>query len=327
MQNWESRFIRSIFIVLARASGKFRHVSGPLSRCLNKFEEGIQLQVNWNFIELMKKGREGYVNNRTFQQFFQEKIQIRDADRVLDVGCGIGTVPRLLNRIYGNTIQIYGIDLDQNLIEWGQSHWCNFDHIHLSQGNVYELNFPAKDFDIITSFGLIEWLDKPLIALDEMIRISKPGAEFITLVLEKSKYEKLPANNKDQEFYKQYLSGIEKLGYPIENEGKYIEDLFLKREFITSRHAFLVEYNTRITTKLLEAWERSFNQEGFLDFVNNSVDFYFQFLQEVGWTKERLSKYIAEELSLQSILDFYRPYIGEEMVQRETIIILESKLI
>ncbi|MDD1778074.1 MAG: methyltransferase domain-containing protein [Candidatus Helarchaeota archaeon] len=284
------------------------------------------MKVNWNFIELMKRGREGYINNRSFQQFFKEKIQICNADRVLDVGCGIGTVPRLLNRIYGNMIQIYGIDLDQNLVEWGQKHWCKSENIHLSQGNIYELKFPVKDFDVITSFGLIEWLDEPFTALDEMMRVTKSNGKIITLVLEKGKYEKIPVNEKDREFYKQYLRGIENLGYPIENEGKYIQDLFSKYDLITTRYNFLIEYKTPITVKLLELWERSFNKEDFLRFASTSSDFYFQFLKEVGWTKERLLKYIQDELSLQSVIDFYRPHIGKELVQRETIIILESKL-
>ena len=169
-------------------------------------------------------------------------------------------------------------------------------------------------------------MDKPLIALDEMIRVNKPDGKFITLVLEKNEYEKLPVNKKDQEFYKEYLKGIEKLGYLIENEGTYIQDLFSKREFITTRYGLLIEYKTPITTKLLELWERSFNKEVFLELASNSMDFYYQFLKEVGWTKERLLKYIEEELSLRSVIDFYRAHLGDDMIQRETISVLESKL-
>jgi demethylmenaquinone methyltransferase/2-methoxy-6-polyprenyl-1,4-benzoquinol methylase len=186
------------------------------------------LKVNWDFIELMKRGREGYINNRKLQQFFKEKISMVETNKILDVGCGIGTVPRFLTKVYGKSLQIFVIDLDQNLIEWGQRHWCKSENIHLSQGNVYELDFPAKDFDIITSFGLIEWLDNPLIALNEMMRVKKSGGKIITLVLEKGKYERFPVNKKDQEFYREYLEGIKKLGYPIENEGQYIQDLLSK---------------------------------------------------------------------------------------------------
>ena len=274
---------------------------------------------------MMKRGRESYINNKELQQFFKEKININETDKILDVGCGIGTVPRLLTKVYGKNIQIFGIDLDQNLVEWGQRHWCKSENIHLSQGDVYELDFPAKDFDIITSFGLIEWLDKPFIALDEMMRVNKPDGKIITLVLEKGKYEKLPVNKKDQEFYREYLEGIKKLGYPIENEGTYIQDLFSKYDFITTRYGFLIEYKTPITEKLLELWERLFNKEDLLRLASNSSEFYFQFLKEVGWTKERLFQFIEDELSLQSVLDFYRAHLGEEMVQRETIIVLESK--
>ena len=282
------------------------------------------MEINWNFIELMRKGRETYINNKTFHEFFEKNCDVKVNDKILDVGCGIGTVPRLLYKIYQKSIKIYGIDLDPNLIKWGQKHWGKFENIHLAQGNVYNLDFPSNEFDIITSFGLIEWLDEPLIALDEMIRVNKPNGKFITLVIEKSKYEKFPINRNDQEFYKDYLKGIKKLGYPIENEGKYIQDLFLKREFETISYEFLIENKTVISTKLLELWEKAFNQTNFLDFAGNSMDFYFQFLEKVGWTKERLLDFIEKEFSLENVLEFYRAHIGEEIAQHETIDILES---
>jgi hypothetical protein len=87
----------------------------------------------------------------------------------------------------------------------------------------------------------------------------------------------------------------------------------------------MIEYKTPISEKLLELWEKSFNKEDFLRFASDSSEFYFQFLKEVGWTKERLLKFIEDELSLQSVLEFYKAHLGEELIQCETIIILESK--
>ena len=282
------------------------------------------MKLNWNFVELMKKGREVYINSKSFQEFFKDKAGIKDNDKILDVGCGIGTVPHLLNKIYGKNIEILGIDLEPDLIRWGQKHWGNRENIHLSQGDVCNLNFSTNEFNVIISFGLLEWLENPLTGLNEMIRVNKSNGEFITLVIEKSKFEKFPSKEQDQEFYKDYLKGIKKLGHPIKNEGNYIEGLFSKRDFNTSSFEFLIENKTIITTELLELWEKTYQQESLSDYIKTSSDFYFQFLKQVGWTKTRLIKYLDEEFSLEKIIEFYREHLGEEMGRRETLVLLKS---
>jgi len=44
------------------------------------------MEINWNFIELMRKGRETYINNKTFHEFFEKNCDIKVNDNILDVG-------------------------------------------------------------------------------------------------------------------------------------------------------------------------------------------------------------------------------------------------
>ncbi|TFF85539.1 MAG: class I SAM-dependent methyltransferase [Promethearchaeota archaeon] len=282
-------------------------------------------EVNWNYADLMKKGREFYINNRKFKSFLKGIVDLNGNESILDVGCGIGTVPRLLLKINKNLNDIKGIDIDKNLIEWGNKHWGKSNKIKLYEGNIYNLEFMNDTIDIITSFGLLEWLKKPNDALDEIIRVCKQNGTILTLVIEKSKFEKLPQDKNYNKFYEEYLKGVKDFGCPIENEGNYIQDLFHSRGLENTRYEFIFETEFQITEKLIELWERSMVEEEYLEFTKKSMAFYFQFLKRIGWNSEKLNTYIKENLSFRNMLDLYNNNIGKRMIQRSTMVILKAE--
>jgi len=161
-------------------------------------------------------------------------------------------------------------------------------------------------------------------ALDEMIRVNKNKKRFITLVLEKGRFEKLPINNSDLRIFNDYLEGMKLIGCPIQNEGDYIENLFIKREINLKRHELLLENKNLITDGFIQLWERSFTEQSYKEMMENSMGFYLQFLKRIGWTKQKLITFIEEEYSLQNTIDFYREHLGEELIQSTPIILLES---
>jgi ubiquinone/menaquinone biosynthesis C-methylase UbiE len=282
-------------------------------------------EVNWNYADLMKKGREFYIENRKFRSFLKNIIDLKGIENILDVGCGIGTVPRLLLKINKNINDITGIDIDGNLIEWGNKHWGKKKAIKLYEGSVYSLKFNNNTFDLVTSFGLLEWLKRPLDALEEIIRVCKQNGTILTLVIEKSKFEKLPEDINYNRFYEEYLKGVKEFGCPIENEGKYIQDIFHSRGLKTMRYEFIFESNFPITEKLIELWEKSMAEEQYLDFTKKSMEFYFQFLKKIGWSSENLQEYIKDNLSFKNMLDLYKNNIGEKMIQKSTMVILKAE--
>ena len=281
------------------------------------------MKVNWNYAKLMKKGREGYIKNKKFRIFLKKIIDLKGTERILDIGCGIGTVSRLLIKIYKNLNQIKGIDLDSNLINWGRKHWGKPENIDLMVGDVYNLQFDENEFDVIVSFGLLEWLKEPLKALDEITRVNKNGGKILTLVIEKSTFEKLPKDKNYDNFYNEYLKGVKKFGCRIENEGNYIQGLFSKRGLKTNRNEYVFEYKTKITEGLIEMWEKSMTEENYIEFIKSSVDFYYQFLKKIGWERDEFEGYLKEKLSFKNIMDIYKENIGEEMVQRTKMVIID----
>ncbi|MFX0138593.1 MAG: hypothetical protein ACFFDN_33425, partial [Candidatus Hodarchaeota archaeon] len=72
----------------------------------------------------------------------------------------------------------------------------------------------------------------------------------------------------------------------------------------------------KITAEFLKLYEISINYFKFFK------DFYSQFVKnKVEWIE-----FIEGELSTENIINFYRQYIGEDLVRKTTIVCLESLL-
>lgn len=268
-------------------------------------------------------GRRDIIDNQGFKNIFKKVSNLKRSEKILDVACGIGTVPRLIYQIYGENNQIYGIDIDQNLIKYGQEHWGKPEHIHLQYGDVFNIQFQDNEFDVITSFGLLDFIERPLDALKEMVRVKKTYGRFIIITIEKSKYERIPDFKSFSNHYNEYLTSLKHLGLPIENEGEFIKKLFSKLGIETRLHKFIIENKAEITSGLIEYWENYFEKSNYMKFLN-SLDFYFQFLKEIGWTREKFNEYIKKELSGKKMIDFFKRFVGKTITTRIGIAILDS---
>jgi SAM-dependent methyltransferase len=94
--------------------------------------------------------------------------------RILDVGCGTGTMLQYLAR-YG---QAEGIDADEGAIQF-----CHERGVHQVQ-QVESVPFPFEDatFDLITAFDVLEHIDDDLGTLREMYRVMRPGGRLLVSV-------------------------------------------------------------------------------------------------------------------------------------------------
>lgn len=103
-------------------------------------------------------------------------LNIKDSDLVLDVSTGTG-----LNLYYSGTkSKFFGIDLSSGMIQrcrrnikkWGID-------AELFQANAEALPFKDGIFDVVTHCGGINFFNDRKKAIDEMIRVAKPGARFL----------------------------------------------------------------------------------------------------------------------------------------------------
>lgn len=113
-----------------------------------------------------------FINN--FFKTIHELLHDKEIKSVLDVGCGEGfTLKRLKQKAIGN--KFTGIDSSKEAIELGQKENPDLD---LEIGDIYNLKFKDKSYDLVLCTEVFEHLDSPKKALEELKRISK---KFILL--------------------------------------------------------------------------------------------------------------------------------------------------
>lgn len=93
--------------------------------------------------------------------------------RVLDVGCGPGSLARHLARD-GHTVT--GIDADPMMIDRAQELAADRPgRLSFEVGNVEQLRFDNETFDAALATNVIFLLADPLVGLKEMARVVRPG--------------------------------------------------------------------------------------------------------------------------------------------------------
>jgi ubiquinone/menaquinone biosynthesis C-methylase UbiE len=99
--------------------------------------------------------------------------------RVLDVGCGTGiSAPFYLEK----GCAYHGVDIAEKMIEQCKAK-VRCAEATFSVGDVEAgLPFPDGSFDLAIALGLLEYLDRLDAALDEMVRVTRPGGSLILTV-------------------------------------------------------------------------------------------------------------------------------------------------
>ena len=97
-------------------------------------------------------------------------LELRDGDRVLDAGCGMGFYLMAMARL--RNLSLVGVD------EWWERlAWARREAVPASllSGNLYKLPFDGASFDSVLLSEVLEHVDDEQSALRELIRVLKPG--------------------------------------------------------------------------------------------------------------------------------------------------------
>jgi len=111
---------------------------------------------------------------RALRLYFFELLNIQQMEKILDMGCGTGALLPDLQSL--SPADIFGSDiLEEHLLVAQQT--C--PECNLNSADVHHLPYPDNIYDMVLSHYFLMWVGNPAKALEEMIRITKPGGYIV----------------------------------------------------------------------------------------------------------------------------------------------------
>jgi len=100
------------------------------------------------------------------------KVGVKDADIILDVGCGPGMVTRDIATLTKGIV--VGVDASEEMISIARNILSDYDNVELLVvGDAHSLPFKDETFDITTCNLLLMWSRDPQKVVNEMARVTK----------------------------------------------------------------------------------------------------------------------------------------------------------
>lgn len=200
------------FTVLENTMGlnqKYRKLYDRISK-LNDLAEFIYSL----FYDLKKLRRE-----------WMKELEVKPGYRVLETSAGTGLNFRFLPRL----AEYYGVDISRGMLMQAQKNSIKWElDIKLFQGNAEYLPFANHMFDSVFHVGGINFFNDRKKAIEEMIRVAKPGTKIViideTEELVRKQYRKMP-------FIKRYFAadiGYERTIAPIDLVPPGVRELEVK---------------------------------------------------------------------------------------------------
>ncbi len=135
-------------------------------------DNNSQIENNFDYNDYYSEDAENipdFVFERLIE-IVQEFSKYRQSGRLLDVGCGAGTI---LKAALDDNWQAEGVEVSASSIKFLRKN--NFKVFH---GEIMEAAFPENHFDVIVASEIIEHIPEPQKLLDESYRTLRSGGLF-----------------------------------------------------------------------------------------------------------------------------------------------------
>jgi ubiquinone/menaquinone biosynthesis C-methylase UbiE len=118
-------------------------------------------------------GKEERGNLQTNLEFLTQADVLRSGDRVLEIGCGIGSVVFKLSE---QGYDVVGTDISGEAISYGLK---KYENIRLEVQPAEALPYEDESFDVVLSFDLFEHIAATDTHLSEVRRVLRPGGYYL----------------------------------------------------------------------------------------------------------------------------------------------------
>lgn len=141
----------------------------------------------WQLSESSPEAYEQYLVPPLFAPWADRLIEhasLREADRVLDVGCGTGIVARRASSHVGKQGIVVGVDINEEMLKVARTAAADLTpSIEWRQGDATALPFPDQTFDVVFCQQALQFIEDPAVALREMHRVLAPNGRIAVSVL------------------------------------------------------------------------------------------------------------------------------------------------
>lgn len=126
------------------------------------------------------------------------RLALKPGERCLYTSIGTGAdVPYLAEQVSLETVELVGLDLSMGMLRRCKARIRPYEKTSLLvQANAERLPFADRTFDVVFHVGGINFFDQPAVAVQEMIRVARPGSLILiadeTKDVVKNSYQKSP---------------------------------------------------------------------------------------------------------------------------------------
>ena len=118
---------------------------------------------------------------RKTREHVREIVPNKRYGRAIDGGCGTGVCSLALSEMAD---EVVGLDISRGSIKTGENlaEKLGIENIRFVQGSLLDIPFPDNSFDLSYSWGVIHHTVDPVRALDELVRVLKPGGTLVLAI-------------------------------------------------------------------------------------------------------------------------------------------------
>lgn len=182
----------------------------------------------WDMVAPLYNLFENIYNGKVNRQVQTEVAALLDStDRVLECACGAGMLSVPIGQ---KCRELIATDYSTGMLVQTKKACKALSNVQVKRANIMDLKCPNCSFDKVVAGNVIHLLDHPASAIEELLRVCKPGGTLIIptyINIERNGkpdilvriFKKLGADFKQQFNFETYQEFFKKSGYP---EAEYI---------------------------------------------------------------------------------------------------------